>query len=326
METRSLVCFVVLLLVGIASAATPTCKIINDCACTPTDTPANETGVINFFPLANATGAKPMFMVNGTSQQTKLMYTFSYNPCVGFNVTGTTTESPCTNDYLCQKDIKNSFVYNIGERNNTKFAYVNNVLFVYYYSGTSVNRTSEVRLICDPSETTGKFVFVAEPKMLYYQFNFTSMCACPGKCPNKTIIPDEWVKTDDRCTYRQIRSGKVVNLQGLNAPLKAATNDYTTYYYNPCNDGFKLGSLDDECKNTAMCQQDTSKSPVIYRGIGSTEPEMYDEDGDLVLHYHAGNGRRGFDVRLICDQSADEPVFSVFGDKATVRSTHACPQ
>ena len=322
MDVKSLVCFVVLLFIGTSSAATPTCKIINDCACTPTDT--NETGVINFFPLANATGAKPMFMVNGTSQQTKLMYTFSYNPCMGFNVTGTTTESPCTNDYLCQKDIKYSFVYNIGERNKTKFAYVNNVLFAYYYSGTSVNRTSEVRLICDASETTGKFVFVDEATKLYYRFNFTSMCACPGKCPNKTIIPDEWVKTDSECTYRQARSGKMVNLQELDAPLKTATDDYTTYYYNPCNG--LLGSLDDECKNMAICQQDASTSRPTYHGIGGTEPEMYDKDGDLVLHYPAGDGRRGFDVRLICDQSADEPVFTIFGDKAAVRSRHACPQ
>ena len=117
---------------------------------------------------------------------------------MGFNITGTTSESPGTNDLLCQKDIKYSFAYNIGERDHTNFTYIKNVLFVYYYSGTSVNRTSEVRLICDQSETTGKFVFIDERKMLYYQFNYAIMYACPGRCPNKlkTVIPDEWVKTD----------------------------------------------------------------------------------------------------------------------------------
>lgn len=322
---RSLACFAVLLVAaGTSLAATPTCKKIDDCSCTPTDT--NETGVINFFPMANATGPKPMFMVNGTSQQTKLMYTFYYNPCMGFNETGGTTESPCINDLVCQRDIKYSFVYNIGARGHTEFAYINNsVLVAYYYSNSSVNRTSEVRLICDESETQGKFAFLGEPRMLYYQFNFTSMCACPGKCPNKTIMPERWLKMDNSCTYKQMRSGKVVKLQGLDTPLKVAIDDYTTYYYEPC-DGLKLGSLDDECQGVALCRQDTSTSPSTYHGIGSEEPELNEQDGDLVLHYPAANGGRCFDVKLICDQSANEPVFTVFGDKATLISKIVCPQ
>jgi len=275
--------------------------------------------------MASATGAKPMYMVNGTSQQTKLNYTFSYNPCIGFNITGTTTESPCTSDLLCQTDIANKFVYNIGARGHTAFAYVNKtVLFAYYYSNSSVNRTSEVRLICDESETNGKFVFVGEPRMLYYQFNFTSMCACPGKCPNKTIIPNKWVKTDGSCMYKQIRSGKEVNLQGLDTPLKVSIDEYTTYYYDPCN-GTKLGKLDGKCKDVAVCQQDMSTSPTTYRGIGSKEPEVTEEDGNIVLHYPT-NGGQSFNIKLICDKSANEPLFTVFKDKGTVRSKHACPQ
>ena len=316
-----LVYFSILFLTGVALAADPTCKKMDDCSCTPTDT--NATGIINFFPMASSIGPKPMYSVNGTSQQTKLNYTFYYNPCEGFNETGTTTESPCTNSLLCQKDIKNSFIYSIGARDHTEFAYVNNVLLAYYYSNTSVNRTAEIRLICDESETTGKFVFLAEPKMLYYQFNFTSMCACPGKCPNKTMIPDKWLKTDGRCTYRQLRSGRVISLQELDVPLKFAVDRYTTYYYNPCGQ-LELGGLNDECKGVAMCQQDTSTSPSTYRGIGSKEPEMREEEGDLVLRYPAVSGQKGFGVTLVCDQSADEPAFIVFGDNAMVRSKHAC--
>ena len=313
--------FLILLLTGVALAADPTCKKMDDCSCMPTDT--NETGIINFFPMASSIGPKPMYMVNGTSQQTKFPYTFYYNPCEGFNETGTTTESPCTNDLLCQRDINNSFVYNIGARGRTEFGYVNNVLFAYYYSNSSVNRTSEVRLICDQNETTGKFVFIDEPKMLYYRFNFTSMCACPGKCPNKTMVPDNWVKTDGHCAYRQLRSGKVINLQELDTPLKAAIDKYTAYYYNPCG-GLELGSLNDECKDVALCLQDMSTSPSTYRGIGSKELEVNEEDGDLVLHYPAINGQESFDVKFVCDQFADEPVFIAFGDKAIVRSKHAC--
>lgn len=320
---NSLAYFLSLLLVGTALAATPTCKKIDDCSCTPTD--ITPTGVVNFFPMASAAGAKPMYTINGTSQQTKLNYTFTYNPCIGFNVTGTTTESPCTNDLLCQKDIKYSFVYNIGARNKTQFGYMGTQLYAFYYSGASVNRTSEVRLICDENETAGKFVFVGEPRMLYYQFNFTSMCACPGKCPNKTMIPDKWIKTDSSCTYRDPRSGKVVNLQGLDSPLKVAIDDHTTYYYSPCN-GLALGSLNDKCKDVAMCRQDTSTSPSTYRGIGNKEPELNEENGNLVLHYLDANGQQSFDVKLICDQSANEPAFTVVGDKATIRSKHACQQ
>ena len=310
---------------GITSAATPTCKKIDDCSCIPMDT--NETGVINFFPLANATGAKPMFSVNGTSQQTKFNYTFNYNPCIGFNVTGATTESPCINDLLCQTDIQNKFVYNIGARNHTRFAYVDDALFAYYYSNSSVNRTSEVRLICDESETHGKFVFIDEPVMLYYRFNFTSVCACPGKCPNKTeMMPDKWMRVANRkCTYKHARSGRVMSLQGLDTPLKVAVDDYTTYYYDPCN-GLKLGNLDDVCEGVAVCQQDMSTSPPTFHGIGNKEPEVTEEDGRLVLHYPGINGGQGFDVKLICDQSADESTFTIFRDKLTVKSKNVCPQ
>ena len=50
-------------------------------------------------------------------------------------------------------------------------------------------------------------------------YTYISMCACPGKCPNKTLVPDEWIQTD-KCLYRHSLSGKVVNLQL--APLKVA--------------------------------------------------------------------------------------------------------
>ena len=126
--------------------------------------------------------------------------------------------NPCKNELICQKAVKYNFTYGLGEVGSATFAYVKDDLYVYYYSKSTINRTSEVKLICDQNETNGKFMYIAEPRTYYYQFNFTSMCACPGKCPNKTIIPNKWVKTDSSCTYKQIQSGKEVNLQGLDTP------------------------------------------------------------------------------------------------------------
>jgi len=234
---------------------------------------------------------------------------------MGFNMTSETMDH-CTNQLICQDLFKYNWTYALGAATSVEFAYVNNMLIAYYYSKISTNRTSEVRLICDEKETHGKFVYVDEPKSLYYQFNFTSMCACPGKCPNKTLVPDKWIQMD-KCLYRQVRSGKVVNLQGLNTPMKVATDEHTTYYYNPCNE-FELGSLDEKCKDVSMCKQDISTSPPTYIGIGSREVEVTEDDGDIFLHHS------GLFVKLVCDQSNDEPEFTVDGNRAILKSKHSC--
>ena len=313
--------YLVLLFVGVSLAATPTCKKMGDCACTPADT--NATGVINFYPLVNSADAKPVFMVNGTSQQTKDEYTFMYNPCVGFSMASSIISNPCKTDLICQKAVKYNFTYGLGAVGSATFAYVKDDLFVYYYSKSTINRTSEVKLICDENEAHGKFMYIAEPRMYYYQFNFTSMCACPGKCPNKTMLPDKWVKTDSVCVYRQPRSGKVLNLQGLDGPLKVAIDEYTTYYYNPCD---KL-NMDDQCNGVAVCQQDLSTSPPTYRGIGSKEPELIEEDGNIVLHYPGIDGGKCFEMTLICDEAANEPILISDGNnKMILKSKNACIQ
>ena len=320
------VCSFVLLFAGSILAATPTCKKINDCACTPTDT--NATGVINFYPLVNSASTKPTFMVNGTSQQTKDNYTYYFNPCVGFSMPGKNYDgdNECKGDLVCQILIRDNLTYGLGKAGSTEFAYVNDTLLAYYYSNSSANRTSAVQFICDENETHGKFEYVAEPKLINYQFKFTSMCACPGKCPNKTLVPDKWIQTD-KCLYRQMRSGKVVNLQGLDTPLKVATNEHTTYYYNPCN-GLELGNLDEKCKDVAVCKQDMSTSPPTYTGIGSKEVEVTEDDGDIVLHYPATtDGGKCYDVKLICDQSAYTPILATAGDnKMVLKAKDSCHQ
>ena len=318
--------YLVLLFVGVSlpatPAQTPTCKKMNDCSCTPTDT--NATGIINFYPLVNSSDAKPVYMVNGTSQITKDEYTFMYNPCVGFSMASSIISNPCKTDLICQKAVKYNFTYGLGEVGSAAFAYVKDDLFVYYYSKSTINRTSEVKLICDENETHGKFEYIAEPRMYYYQFTFTSMCACPGKCPNKTMIPDKWVKTDSNCVYRQPWSGKVVDLQGLDAPLKIVVDDYITYYYNPCG-GFELGSLDEECKGMAVCQEDTSTSPPTYHGIGSEDLELNNEDGSIVLHYHGADGEKCLNVKLVCDDSLTKPMLISDGDNRMIlRSKNVC--
>ena len=308
-------CCLILLLAGTVLAA-PACTRINDCACNATGT--NPAGIVNLYPLVNGTTTKPMFMVNGTSPWVKDSYTFYYNPCGGFTVAGTNTADACKGDLICQHEYHINETYNLGAVGSAQFSYVGNILVARYESKISINRTSEIMLLCDENEPHGKLVYVNESKELFYQFNFSSMCACPGKCPNKTLVPDEWIQTD-KCSYRHSISGKVVNLQGLDTPLKVATGEHTTYYYNPCN-GLELGNLDEKCKDVTVCKMDSSTFLPTY--IGSKEVKVTEDDGDIVLHYPATD----FNVKLVCDQSADEPTLAYAGDnKMILKAKKACP-
>ena len=304
-----------LLLVGTALAA-PACTRMNDCACNATGT--TPAGLVNLYPLVNKTTTKPMWMVNGTSQWVKDSYTFYYNPCGGFTMASTNGDDPCKGDLLCQHEWHYNQTYNLGVAGSVTFHYVGNILVAHYDSKGTDKRTADIMLLCDQNEPHGKLVFVNESKELYYQFNFSSMCACPGKCPNKTLVSDEWIQTD-KCSYRNSISGKVINLQGLDTPLKVATGEHTTYYYNPCN-GLELGNLDEKCKDVAVCKMDLSTFLPTY--VASKEVKVTEDDGDIVLHYPATD----FNVKLICDQSADEPMFVYAGNsKMILKAKEACP-
>ena len=278
----------------------------------------NVTGIINLYPLVKSAGAKPVF--NDTSHGSGFMY----NPCVGFSMASSNIgNQSCTNDLLCL-EVPTKKYYGLAAAGSANFVYVKpDDLFIYYNSNSAINRTFVVKLICDENEAHGKFIYVAEPKMYYYIFDFISMCACPGKCLNKTMLPDKWVKTDSVCVYRQPRSGKVLNLQGLDAPLKVAIDEHITYYYNPCD---KL-NMGDECNDVTVCQQDLSTSPPTYRGAGSKEPDLIEEDGNIVLHYPSVDGGKCFEVTLICDEAVNKPILISDGNnKMVLKSKNACIQ
>jgi len=221
--TFALLCYSILLLSG-TSLAAPACERINDCACNATGT--TPAGLVNLYPLVNKTTTKPVFMVNGTSPWVKDSYTFYYNPCGGFTMASVNTADACKGDLICQHEYHINETYNLGAAGSTQFFYVGNILVARYESKISINRTSEIMLLCDENEPHGKLVFVNESKELFYQFNFSSMCACPGKCPNAILVPDEWIQTD-KYSYKHSISGKVVNLQKIDASLKIATDEHT---------------------------------------------------------------------------------------------------
>jgi len=132
------------------------------------------------------------------------------NPCIGFSMASYIISNPCKNELICQKAVKYNFIYGFAN-----FAYVKDDLYVYYYfrSGHQkwslyVIKMKQMEILC---------ILLSQK---HITINFTSMCTCPGKCPNKTIIPNKWVKTDSSCTYKQIQSGKEVNLQGLDTPWR----------------------------------------------------------------------------------------------------------
>jgi len=83
--------------------------------------------------------------------------------------------------------------------------------------------------------------------------------------------------------------------------------------------GLQLGSLDKKCKDVAVCKINTSSFQPTY--IGSKEVKVTEDDGDIVLHYSAVD----FIVKLVCDQSAGEPIVDYIGDKMILKSKEACP-
>jgi len=108
--------------------------------------------------------------------------------------------------------------------------------------------------------------------------------------------------------------------------MKVATDEHTTYYYNPCS-GLEMASLDEKCKDVFVCKQDMSTSPPTYIGIGSNEVEVTEDDEGIILHYPATtDSGKHFDVKLICDQSADDPILTTADGKIILKAKQACLQ
>ena len=58
-------------------------------------------------------------------------------------------------------------------------------------------------------------------------------------------------------------------------------------------------------RDVAVCKINTSSFQPTY--IGSKEVMVTENDGDIVLYYPATD----FYVKLICDQSSDEPILVI---------------
>jgi len=113
------------------------------------------------------------------------------------------------------------------------------------------------------------------------------------------------------CSCKSTIDSVKINLHDLDypcAPLTVEDNEGYTYYYNPCS-GLQISG----CVGSAGCMKDPHTN--IYYSLGltnshnTTTPEKY-----FVIYYTGGSGGRSFNVKIICDVTKDNPVFSIDGN------------
>ena len=142
------------------------------------------------------------------------------------------------------------------------------------------------------------------------------MCACPDGCNTPAIPSCDQI---DSCTCKSNSDNAVINLHDLDnpyAPLTTADGSNYIYYYNPCS-GLKI-KVDDygKCDEVAACQF----NPYLrnYNNIGKNDPKIdYNTTSkEFTFHYTTADGdnSRSFDVRMVCDPTADTPVLATDGD------------
>jgi len=135
----------------------PVCTKIDQCSCRVSG--AEPSGVINLHDIVSGK-REPEFRVEGKSQQTNLVYNFSYNPCYTFSDYG------CPNTGLCQTR-DGMQPQSLGDLETSEFLYAgdpDHTVLAFYISGnkTTEGRASTVGLVCDETETKGRFVFNQE--------------------------------------------------------------------------------------------------------------------------------------------------------------------
>ncbi|ESO84519.1 hypothetical protein LOTGIDRAFT_168587, partial [Lottia gigantea] len=143
------------------------CKANSTCSCT------NVDGYYDLHPLANNNNTPHFTNV----QDTRGTFSYSYNPCYGFDEGG----SGCTDAAICQKDLQTGQYFALGYANSMVSISDSEYGLIFQYTAqTDKNRTAEIILQCDPSKE-GELKFQNEGPPLYYYFNLYSKYACAEK-------------------------------------------------------------------------------------------------------------------------------------------------
>ena len=289
----------------------PVCTKIDQCSCRLSG--VEPSGVINLHDIVSGKH-EPEFSVEGKSQQTNLVYNFSYNPCYSFSDYG------CPDTGICQTH-SGMPSYDLGNLNTAQFSYgqyQNYTLVAFYFSRDQITdgRISLVALVCDESEPKGRFVFFGETYKNFFSFLLYTRCACPGKCA--TSLRE--CRAKDLCSCEMSDGTGTINLHSLDDPtnpLRDEVSPRDIFLYNPCSAMTKPN-----CNNNSLCEE---KGDSIIPLGKSFYSKFVFNNNQLAVQYIFKDSFST--VNLICDHSqTDKPVFKALGDNTyNLYSVCACP-
>ena len=290
----------------------PVCTKIDQCSCRLSG--VEPSGVINLHGIVSGKH-EPEFIVEGKSEQTNLWYNFSYNPCFNFSDYG------CPNTGICET--RNGMrSYDLGNLDTVEFTYgedKNHTVVALYKSkdNTTDGRVSLVALVCDESETKGRFVFNGETFQQFYTFLLYTRCACPGKCTSSL----RECKAKDLCSCEMSDGTGTISLHSLdnpNSPLQYKASPMDTFLYNPCSP-----MTNPQCHNNSLCEE--KGESLIPLGMAVYSRFVFNNN-QLSIQYVGMNIIST--VNLICDRNqTDKPIFKALSDGHTFNlySVCACP-
>ena len=287
------------------------CVNTDSCTCEKPD----GSVPINLHALSNP--SSPMQDELSTSQQ------IYYNPCLPI-------ESPdCSDQSVCMRD--GDTVVGYGSASSGKFeTSKDGDISLQYTNGV---RSSTVHLKCDESLREKPFFRAEEVSANRSVMTVYSVCACNGGCQSPPLT--ECVLTDD-CSCEVKENEKKFSLHKLDnryAPLRTTDQHGNTYYYNPCS-GVDYVTESFSCQGVAGCQTSPLALKAYALGVITPNNASIALDGNLVLHYMGGDDGRSFDVKVVCEPNAIDPVLGIDGTvppdslhfNLLLRTNEGCPQ
>ncbi|XP_065888150.1 uncharacterized protein [Dysidea avara] len=291
----------------------PVCIKTDECSCHLTG--VEQPGVIDLHSLVSGE-PKPAFIIVAESEHTNISYTYSYNPCSTYDY------NFCPTTSICQENPMLVEAYDLGNPDTVKFIYQNNSVFAFYKSkyndDLGYNRSSEIELVCDEAEKTGKFEYVGEPIERHYKFKLYTRCACPGKCTSSQTE----CKAKDLCSCEMSDGTGTINLHSLdNAtnPLRDEASPTNTFLYNPCSP-----ITIPDCKGNSLCEE---KGDSLV-GLGMANSAKFVQNNNQLSIQYTGPNNNTATVNLFCDENQrNKPFFrAIGGGKAyDLYSVCACP-
>ena len=266
------------------------CLGLDSCTCEKPD----GSNSINLHSLDSP--SDPMQDDTAPSQQ------FYYNPC-------SPIASPdCRDQSVCMRD--GDTIVGYGSASSGKFkTSKDGDLSLQYTNG---ERSSTVHLKCDESAREKPFFRVEEVSANRSVMTVYSVCACSDGCQYPPL--PECVLTDN-CSCEVKENEKKFSLHKLDnryAPLTTTDQHGNMYYYNPCS-GVDYVTESFSCQGVAGCQASPLASKSHSLGVITPNNASIALDGNLVLHYTGGDDGHSFDVKVVCEPSAIDPVFSING-------------